>query len=231
MANVAIITARGGSKRIPKKNIKEFHGRPIISYPIEAAKKSGLFEDVIVSTDDEEIADVSKKFGASIPFSRSAKNSDDYAGTTDVLLEVLSHPKIAERRFRYACCIYPTASMLDTEQLTKAWSLLNSGDLDTVFPIVKYGYPIQRSLRMDSNSLITMNFPENLNKRSQDLTPSYHDAGQFYFFNVERFLSSQKLWTERSAGLLLKEMEVQDIDTIEDWEIAEFKYGLKKRFG
>ncbi|TGK17255.1 pseudaminic acid cytidylyltransferase [Leptospira fluminis] len=231
MANLAIITARGGSKRIPRKNIKEFRGKPILSYAIEAAKSSGLFEEVIVSTDDEEIAGVARKYGATVPFMRSAENSDDFAGTADVLVEVLNHPQVASVNFGYACCIYPTACLLDGDQLKKAWDLLKAGDWDTVFPVVKYGYPIQRSLRMDSDSSVAMNFPENGNKRSQDLPPSYHDAGLFYFFHVDRFLSNRKLWTERTAGLVLREMEVQDIDTIEDWEIAEFKYDMKRKSG
>ena len=225
---ICIITARGGSKRISKKNIKDFCGKPIISYSIETAIKSNLFDEVMVSTDDQDIAKVSKVHGANIPFFRSKKNSDDYSSTAEVIFEVLEEYKKLGYDFQYACCIYPTAPLLQIDSLINGFDLLKNNELDTVFPVLRFGFPIQRALRMDINSVVSMVQPENLTKRSQDLEPTYHDAGQFYFLNVERFMKSKKLLTEKSAGIVLNEMDAQDIDTEEDWDIAEFKYQYRR---
>jgi N-acylneuraminate cytidylyltransferase len=224
MSKIAIITARGGSKRIPRKNIKPFLGKPIIAYSIISALESGLFEEVMVSTDDIEIAEIAKKYGAKVPFQRSAENSDDYAGTAEVLLEVIESYQRQNQTFDYACCIYPTAPFITPQSLKEAFKLLSSGGFDSVFPTVQFSYPIQRALKKNQEGRIEMFQPKNLNKRSQDLEPAYHDAGQFYFLKIDTFTTKKKLWTDNSASIVLSPMEVQDIDNQDDWELAELKY-------
>jgi pseudaminic acid cytidylyltransferase len=222
---VAIITARGGSKRIPRKNIKEFNGKPIIAYSIEAALSSGIFDTVMVSTDDEEIAAVARQFRAEVPFMRSAKSSDDYATTADVIREVLESYSRQNQSFEYACCIYPTAPFVTGEKLSKAFSSLLETGADSVIPVTKFSFPIWRSLKMEEGK-VSYNWPEFAPKRSQDLPPAYHDCGQFYFFNTGIFLQTGKLVTGNTIGLEVPETEVQDIDNEEDWKIAEIKYGF-----
>jgi pseudaminic acid cytidylyltransferase len=222
---VAIITARGGSKRIPRKNIKEFNGKPIIAYSIEAALSSGIFDTVMVSTDDEEIAAVARQFRTEVPFMRSAKSSDDYATTADVIREVLESYSRQNQSFEYACCIYPTAPFVTGEKLSKAFSSLLETGADSVIPVTKFSFPIWRSLKMEEGK-VSYNWPEFAPKRSQDLPPAYHDCGQFYFFNTGIFLQTGKLVTGNTIGLEVPETEVQDIDNEEDWKIAEIKYGF-----
>lgn len=222
---IAIITARGGSKRIPRKNIKNFLGKPIIQYSIESVLESDLFDEVMVSTDDEEIANFSKNCGAKVPFFRSNKNSDDYSSTSDVLIEVLNKYKELNLNFKYACCIYPTAPFITPNKLKKAYEELESKNATSVLPIVRFSFPILRSFKLD-NGYVKMNWSEHLNSRTQDLPTSFHDAGQFYFFDVEKFLLERKLFTENTIGLEMPELEVQDIDTEEDWKIAEIKYSF-----
>jgi len=222
---LAIITARGGSKRIPRKNIRDFLGKPVIAYVIDASIKSNLFEEVMVSTDDSEIVEVAQKYGARVPFMRSAENSDDFATTDDVLVEVLEEYKKLGKNFEYACCLYPTAPFVTPQKLQQAFKLLVESQADSVFPVVAFSYPIWRSLRIENGRLV-MNFPENLNKRSQDLAIAYHDAGQFYFFRVENFLTKRKIFSDFSLPLLVSELEVQDIDNETDWKLAELKYRL-----
>jgi pseudaminic acid cytidylyltransferase len=222
---VAIITARGGSKRIPRKNIKEFNGKPIIAYSIEAALSSGIFDTVMVSTDDEEIAAVARQFRAEVPFMRSAKSSDDYATTADVIREVLESYSRQNQSFEYACCIYPTAPFVTGEKLSKAFSSLLETGADSVIPVTKFSFPIWRSLKIEEGK-VSYNWPEFAPKRSQDLPPAYHDCGQFYFFNTGIFLQTGKLVTGNTIGLEVPETEVQDIDNEEDWKIAEIKYGF-----
>jgi len=224
MAAIAIITARGGSKRIPRKNIKSFLGKPIISYSIQSALDSGVFEEVMVSTDDEEIAEVSKQYEAVVPFMRSAKNSDDYAGTAEVLIEVIEEYRKRGKFFETACCIYPTAPFVNGEKLKKAYSLLTEHNADSVLPITEFSYPILRSLKITEEGKITMNWPEYYSARSQDLPKSYHDSGQFYFLNVEKLLEHKKLFMPGSMPIVVPETEVQDIDNETDWKIAEMKY-------
>jgi N-acylneuraminate cytidylyltransferase len=220
---IAIITARGGSKRIPKKNIKAFNGKPIIEYSIEAAIHAGVFDEVMVSTDDEEIAAVAVKSGAKLPFMRSGKTSDDYATTADVLREVLqTYHKMGEE-FEYACCIYPTAPFVTAEKLSAAFHSLTTTEADSVLPVTRFSFPIWRSFKME-NGKVSYNWPEFAPKRSQDLPPAYHDCGQFYFFKASMFLQTGKLVTENTIGLEVPETEVQDIDNEEDWRIAEIKY-------
>ncbi len=226
MANIAIITARGGSKRIPRKNIKDFLGKPIIAYSIQTALASGLFDEVMVSTDDSEIAAVAEEYGASVPFLRSLRNADDYSGTADVLLEVLQRLNEIGKTYHYACCIYPTAPFINTGTLQKGYSLLAEAKYDTVFPVCAFSYPVLRSLIMDEDGKVAMQWPENMNKRSQDLPPCYHDAGQFYWINVAAFLAKQQLFTDNTGAVILNELQVQDIDNETDWKIAELKYLL-----
>jgi pseudaminic acid cytidylyltransferase len=227
MDNVlAIITARGGSKRIPKKNIKSFFGKPILSYSIEASINAGIFQEVMVSTDDHEIAEVAKQYGASVPFMRSGKTSDDFATTAEVIREVLESYKNLGKNFDYACCIYPTAPFVTSEKLSSAWKLLSGSDVNTVMPVTKFSFPIWRSLKMDTSGQVMFNWPEYANSRSQDLPASFHDCGQFYFFRTEPFLETGKLIGEQTLGLEVPESEVQDIDNEEDWKIAEIKYSF-----
>ncbi len=224
MRNLCIIPARGGSKRIPRKNINLFMGKPIIAYSIEAALKSGLFDEVMVSTDDEEIAEVSRRYGAKVPFMRSAETSNDYAGTADVILEVLKMYKEQGREFDTVCCIYSTAPFVTADRLIEAYSKLTGG-IDSVFTCVAYSYPVQRSLHIVDGK-ISMVHPEYVDSRSQDLEPIYHDAGQFYVSKAVSFIQEKSFWGKNTVGLVLSELEVQDLDTLTDWTLAEMKYEL-----
>lgn len=223
MSSIAIITARGGSKRIPRKNIKEFLGKPIIAYSIEAALKSGVFDEVMVSTDDEEIADIAKKFGAKVPFLRSEATSNDTATTNDVLLEVLEEYEKRGKKFDYCACIYPTAPFVTADKLKKANDLLLSNNVDTLIPVVSFSYPPKRALVIRDERLV-FKYPEYMDSRSQDLETEYHDIGQFYFFNVNAFKKNKNLMIGNILPLVVDEMEVQDIDNESDWKIAEIKY-------
>ena len=225
MSSVAIITARGGSKRIPRKNIKSFLGKPIIAYSIEAARQSGVFDEVMVSTDDAEIAAVARELGAAIPFMRSAKSSDDHATSAMVISEVLEEYQNLGKPFDYFCCLYPTAPFIAAERLREAFNLLLKSGSDAVLPVVRFSFPIQRALKIENN-LVSMIWPENLNVRSQDLMPAYHDCGQFYLLKVKEFLAQKKLYADKTTPLIIPESEVQDIDNEEDWKIAEIKYRL-----
>jgi len=220
---LAIITARGGSKRIPRKNIKPFLGHPIIKYSIDAALGSGCFDEVMVSTDDREIGEIAEKLGAKVPFMRSADTSDDFATTADVIEEVLLEYERAGNTFEYCCCIYPTAPFVSSVKLQDGFKLLKAKKADTVLSVVRFSYPIQRALKIENDRLLMIN-PENLNARSQDLMPAYHDSGQFYWLRTESFLQSKKVFTEKTLSLEVPESEVQDIDNEEDWKIAEMKY-------
>jgi pseudaminic acid cytidylyltransferase len=226
MKKIAIIPARGGSKRIPLKNIKNFLGKPIISYSIDAAIKSGLFDEIMVSTDDLKIADVVKSYGVSIPFLRSQKNSNDFATTADVLIEVLNEYKKIGKEFDYFCCIYPTAPFVTGEKLIKSFNLITDNNADSIIPVVKFSYPIQRSFRINEKERLEYIWPENTDKRSQDLEPIYHDAGQFYFVKNLTFLEKKSVLCGVSIPFILSQIEVQDIDNEEDWKLAENKYQL-----
>ena len=228
MKRLCIIPARGGSKRIPRKNIKPFMGKPIIAYSIEAALYSGIFDEVMVSTDDEEIACVARQYGATVPFLRSAETSNDYATTVDVLLEVVNKYKEQGKVFGTICCLYSTAPFVTSERLKEASSQI-SENVDACFTIVQYSYPIQRSLRINENEYVEMKFPEHLKSRTQDLEKVYHDAGQFYFVKTEALFQEETVWCKRTAPLILSELEVQDLDTLTDWQLAEMKYQLLKK--
>ncbi|MDZ4796388.1 MAG: pseudaminic acid cytidylyltransferase [Bacteroidota bacterium] len=229
MRSIAIIPARGGSKRIPRKNIKEFLGKPIIAYSIEAALNSGLFDEVMVSTDDEEIALLSQQLGAQVPFLRSAENANDFATTVDVLIEVIGHYENAGKKYEYGCCLYPTVPFITSKLLEKAKKQIVKNGYDCVFPILPFTYPIQRALKLGSDGRIELFQPEFLTKRSQDLTPAFHDSGQFYWFSIPAVLEHKTLWTKNTGALTISEMDAHDIDNLEDWKIAEFKY--KAKFG
>lgn len=224
---VAMITARGGSKRIPRKNIKEFLGKPIIAYSIEAALKSGAFDEVMVSTDDEEIAEISRKYGAKVPFMRSEKTSNDFATTTDVIIEVLEEYKKRGTDIDIVACIYPTAPFITADRLKEAVDKLEASDADTLIPVVSFSYPPQRALVINDGKLIFRR-PEYMQSRSQDLEPWYHDVGQFYVLRTEAFRKNMALMAGNILPLEISEMEVQDIDNETDWKIAEMKYKILK---
>ena len=223
--SLAIITARGGSKRIPRKNIKEFCGKPIIAYSIEAALQSGVFEEVMVSTDDEEIAEIAKKYGAKVPFMRSDETANDYATTVDVIKEVIYEYEKRNYFFDTFCCIYPTAPFLTANDLLKSKKILETGEYEAVVPVVRFSYPIQRALK-EEDGFGVFRESEMMNARSQDLEAFYHDAGQFYWANTESFREKQQFIGNRCKMFELSEIKVQDIDTEEDWKMAELKYRL-----
>lgn len=227
MKKVAMITARGGSKRIPRKNIKEFCGKPIIAYSIEAALASGVFDTVMVSTDDEEIAAIAKQYGAEVPFYRSEKTSNDFATTADVILEVLEEYEKRGESFDMACCIYPTAPFLTAKRLKEAVEKLEASDADTLLPVVAFSYPVQRALIIRNEKLV-FEYPQYMDSRSQDLEKHYHDVGQFYVLRTEAFKQNKKLMLGNILPYEISEMEVQDIDNQTDWEIAEMKYEILK---
>lgn len=225
---LAIIPARGGSKRIPGKNIKFFFGHPIIKYSIDAASGANIFDEVMVSTEDEMIAAIARKYGAVVPFLRSDSAASDTATTADVIVEVLSEYKKNGKEFDYLCCLYPAAPFVTSEKLIKALQLIINGGHDSVFPVVSYSSPIQRAMRIE-DGLIKMITSKNYDKRSQDLAKTYHDCGQFYFVKINSFLKHRKLFTNNSAPLITGELESQDIDNETDWEMAELKYRLLRK--
>ena len=222
---LAIITARGGSKRIPHKNIREFCGRPIIVYSIEAALNAGVFHEVMVSTDDEEIARIAKEAGAKVPFLRSAKASDDFATTADVIMEVLTEYEKQGQYFDSACCIYPTAPFVTSEKLKNAVELLENKEYDSVMPVAEFSFPPLRGMVMEEDK-VSYKWEEFSMARSQDLEKIYHDVGQFYVFNVEKFREAKKLVTKNTGAIVIDELEMQDIDNEVDWKLAELKYQL-----
>ena len=221
--SIAIITARGGSKRIPRKNIRDFCGRPILSYSIEAALASGIFQEVMVSTDDGEIAEVALKSGAQVPFMREEATSGDYSATVGVLAEVLGKYQERGRHFDTACCIYPTAPFVTAEKLREAMELLEGGDVEAVVPVTAFSFPPLRGMYLREGKL-QYHHPEYASMRSQDIEPMYHDCGQFYCFRPEVLLRKKALITEHTKAIVVPEREMQDIDTLEDWAVAEMKY-------
>lgn len=227
MKSVAIITARGGSKRIPRKNIKPFLGKPIIEYSIEAALKADMFHEVMVSTDDEEIAEVARKAGAKVPFMRSDATSNDFATTAEVVMEVLESYEKIGMKFGQACCIYPTAPFVTPNAIKTAMMLLAQETADCVIPVVKFSFSPHRGVIIKDGK-IEPKWPENMKKRSQDLEPLYHDCGQFYCLNVESFKEQKAIWMNNIVPFVQDESNVQDIDTLEDWKIAEMKYRILK---
>lgn len=225
MKKIAIITARGGSKRIPRKNIKDFCGKPILAYSIEAAIESRMFDTVMVSTDDKEIAEIAIRYGAKVPFYRSEKTSNDFATTNDVLLEVLAEYEKRGERFDLGCCIYPTAPFITAEKIAEAVKTLSDSEAETLIPVVSFSYPPQRAMVIENERLI-FRYPQYIDSRSQDLEKHYHDVGQFYVFKTDAFLKNRKLMLGDILPYVISEKEVQDIDTQTDWEIAEIKYKI-----
>lgn len=221
MKTIAIITARGGSKRIPKKNIKEFMGKPMLAYAIEAALQSEIFDEVMVSTDDKEIAEVALKHGAKVPFMRSAKTAGDSATTFDALDEVITEYKKSGKEFDTLCCIYPCVPFLKAETLKKAYEKMAGHD--AVMPVCKYPVPIEWAMKMDGD-VLTPNDREAQNIRSQDIMPKYFDVGMFYFCRVKSLYEHNSLTPDNLAGYVMDETECQDIDTLDDWALAEMKY-------
>ena len=226
---IAIITARGGSKRIPKKNIRSFCGKPILTYSIQAALDADIFDTVMVSTDSEEIAQIAKEAGAEVPFMRSDATSGDYATTAEVLLEVLAEYEKQGKRFDTVCCIYPTAPFVTAQKLQNGIELLEERDVDSVVPVVRYSYPPQRAfVRKDGYTVLK--FPEYLGARSQDLEPFFHDCGQFYCMQVKNFTEKKQIFTDRMLSIEMMETEVQDIDNETDWKLAELKYRMMVKY-
>lgn len=225
--SIAIITARGGSKRIPRKNIKSFCGKPIISYSIEAALKSNIFDEVMVSTDDEEIKATAVKYGAKVPFMRSDKASNDMTAIHEVLLEVIDEYKKQGQQFDYLCCIFPTAPFISIDNLKKAYTMLKQLDAEAVYPIMPFTFPPQRGVVI-RNGIAEFIYPENMFVRSQELETIYHDCGQFYFLEVDSFLEQKKLILDKTIPIILCEIDAQDIDNEDDWKIAELKFQIRK---
>ena len=226
MKKLAVITARGGSKRIPRKNVLKFNDEPIIAYSIKAAIESGEFDEVMVSTDDSEIADIARHYGAKVPFMRSEKTSNDYATTVDVLMEVLDEYKKLGMEFDIICCIYPTAPFVTAKKLNEAMDKLTQSDADTLLPVVRFSYPPQRAL-VDKGGYLEFKYPEYMSSRSQDLEPQFHDVGQFYIMKTGPFMINKSIMKGKIMPFELSELEVQDIDNMTDWKIAEIKYKMQ----
>jgi N-acylneuraminate cytidylyltransferase len=227
MKRLAIIPARGGSKRIPRKNIKNFLGKPIIAYSIETALASNLFDKVIVSTEDTEIAEISKEYGAQVPFFRSINYANDYATLSEVIEEVVQRIEKQEGiLYEALCCMLPTAPLTSVKQIKDSLSLLESDDVHSVTPVIPFSYPIWRSLKINDKNRLEMIWPQYLNNRSQDLQVAYHDAGTFYWIRRDRFMNQKTFFTSNNKPFVLNEMEVHDIDNIDDWRLAELKYKL-----
>jgi pseudaminic acid cytidylyltransferase len=223
--NLCIIPARGGSKRIPRKNIKNFLGKPIIAYSIEAAIESKMFSEIMVSTDDAEIAEVAIRYGASVPFTRSVDNSNDFATTMDVLSEVTESYRKLGRSFDNICCLYATSPFVTAEILINSNQTFVNKEFDSLFPVMKYSFPIKRSLNVNDNK-IEFNYPEYSNTRSQDLSDSFHDAGQFYWLKNTIVQSRGNIVTANTGAYEISELQGQDIDNEMDWKLAELKYEL-----
>lgn len=222
--NVAIIPARIGSKRIPKKNIKIFHGKPIIAYSIQSALETRLFSRVIVSTDSQELAEIAITYGAEVPFIRPAELSDDFTGTDAVVLHALNWLIDHGEDIQHACCIYATAPFIDATFIRNGLDLLKKKNATSAFSVTTYPYPIYRSLKITENGRLRMIWPDYMNVRSQDLSEAYHDAGQFYWADVKKYLIEKKFFSKDAIPVVLPRYLVQDIDTAEDWQRAEAMY-------
>jgi len=225
MKNLCIIPARGGSKRIPRKNIKEFLGKPIIAYSIETALETGLFGEVMVSTDDTEIAEVAQRYGAKVPFMRSAETANDFASTAEVLKEVVDKYKELGRDFDNFCCFYATAPLVQSNDVVAAFERLQQSDFTCVYPVVQFSYPIWRCLDIAEDGTMKRHWPEYENSRSQDLPKEYHDTGTFYWYKTKEWLAGDV----KIGGIIVDETSIQDIDTETDWKLAEMKYKLLNR--
>ncbi len=225
---IAIIPARGGSKRIPRKNIKAFHGKPMIAYSIEAAIASGCFDKVLVSTDDVEIVNVAKEYGAQVPFLRPADISDDHATTMDVMAHAIRWCEDEGWNVEAVCCLYATAPFVLPKDLQEGYRLLQDSGVQFAFSATSFPFPIQRAIKLDEQGAVSMFSPENEQVRSQDLEEAYHDAGQFYWGQTNAFLNKLSIFSPHSKAVPLPRCRVQDIDTQEDWELAEALYSALK---
>ena len=222
--NIAIIPARGGSKRIPRKNIKLFFGKPMIAWSIEAAKASGCFDRIVVSTDDDEIAEIAKRYGAEVPFMRPAELSNDFAGTTPVVKHAIETLLAQGGTLNDVCCIYATAPFVTAEDIRQAFEKLVANNCNYVFSATSFPFPIQRALKVSERGYVEMFQPENFAKRSQDLEESFHDAGQFYWGTVKAWVDESLIFGHNSMAHILPRYRVQDIDTPEDWLRAEMLF-------
>lgn len=225
---IAIIPARGGSKRIPRKNIKLFHGKPMIAYSIEAALKANCFDEIIVSTDDQEIADIALKYGAKVPFVRPADIANDHATTMDVIQHAISWYESQGLSLELLCCIYATAPFISADDLSQGLQLMSTDDIDYAFSATSFAFPIQRAIGLNEHDRVHMFQPEHANTRSQDLPEAFHDAGQFYWGKVAAFKAGKPLFSPSAKAILIPRKRVQDVDTLEDWEFAEALYAVMK---
>jgi N-acylneuraminate cytidylyltransferase len=228
---VAIIPARGGSKRIRRKNIKQFAGKPIMGWVIDAARESGLFDRIVVSTDESEIADVAIEYGAEVPFLRPLELSDDHAGIIEVVQHAIGWMREEDLPVEYVCCILATAPFLRTDILSEAFAKLIESEASYVFSVTGYPFPIQRAIRIDSTGRVEALWPENITARSQDLEEVYHDAGQFYWGTREAFEQGEVIYSNRSIPISLPRYLAQDIDTVEDWKLAELMFNAMRESG
>lgn len=228
LKSLAIIPARGGSKRLPGKNIKLFFGKPIMKYVIDAARDSECFDEIMVSTNDPAIAKVAKACGAKVPFLRSEENSSDKATIANVLLEVFDQYKKQGEEFDYLCCLFPTAALITADMLIKANKIIRTKNVDSVVPVVAYPHPIQRAFQV-KNGFIQMIHPENMFKMTQDLETTYFDAGQFYFLKTKSFAKWKKLFLPKTMPVIVSEKDVVDIDTLDDWKEAEVMFRLREK--
>jgi N-acylneuraminate cytidylyltransferase len=226
---LAVIPARGGSKRIPRKNIKPFFGKPMIAWSIEAAKQSGCFDRIIVSTDDVEIAQVAQAQGAEVPFMRPLELSDDYAGTIPVIAHAVAWQNQHGAEAQQVCCIYATAPFVQAADLQRGLHTLQSSGVDYAFSVTSYAFPIQRAIRITAQQRVEMFHPEFFDTRSQDLLEAWHDAGQFYWGQAVAWLDSKPIFHQASAPVPLPRYRVQDIDTLEDWERAEWMFKAQQQ--
>jgi pseudaminic acid cytidylyltransferase len=229
--NICMIPARGGSKRIPSKNIKAFNGKPIIAYSIEAALESNCFDQVIVSTDDNEIAEVARTYGAKVPFIRPAKLSNDYAGTIPVIKHTIEWLEGHNNTIDNVCCLYATAPFIQSQTISKAFQQLLESKADYCFSVTSFSFPIQRSIRITQDDKVSMFYPDNFNVRSQDLEEAYHDAGQFYWGKAQAFKDELPIFSEAASPYILPRYLVQDIDTTEDWIRAEAMHRVLQETG
>lgn len=218
---IAVIPARGGSKRIPRKNIKNFYGKPMIAWSIAAAKASQLFDSIIVSTDDAEIAEIATQWGAEVPFTRPEELSNDYAGTIPVIAHATEWAVNQKMDVTAVCCIYATAPFIQIDDIKQGWDALNSGDWDYTFTVTDFAAPIFRAFKQTAAGGVEMFFPEHFSSRSQDLPAAYHDAGQFYWGRSNAWLEGKSIFAQHSKPIIIPRWRVQDIDTQEDWERAE----------
>ena len=229
--NICVIPARGGSKRIPRKNIKMFNGKPIIAYSIEAAIASGCFDKVIVSTDDGEIAEIARNFGVEVPFIRPAELSNDYAGTIPVIKHAIEWLEESNHFIENVCCLYATAPFIDPNSISSAYKKFKEMKADFCYSVTSFPFPIQRSIKISKNGKVELFQPEYFHYRSQDLEEAYHDAGQFYWGTKQAFNSENSILSDVVIPYILPRYLVQDIDTFEDWKRAEVMFKSLSEMG